>query len=154
MFASVGGLLIAGALGFWLPEILYYAAKRGELDRIVQTVLLPATLLATYFLIRYLRRHQAPGPSAAVFMLLGMWFGGAVAMTIGATFTGSGFRQPAVGIPLALLGTLIPIYAFLMSAYDGSMYALIVASILFVALHLTLERRNWIIPPRRRSESN
>ena len=70
-------------------------------------------------------------------------------MTIGATLLGAGLREDTVSTLLAvLLGTFIPIYAFIAATYDGSLYAMIFVSILMPLAHLIFERQNWIIPPK------
>jgi hypothetical protein len=82
-------------------------------------------------------------------MVLGVVFLGTLAMTIGATILGAGFREDQVSTLLAvLLGTAIPIYAFIAATYDGSLYALIFVSILMPLIHFAFERQNWIVPPK------
>ena len=144
------GLFGLGALSFWLPEIALYAWTRHELNRRLVTLLLPCTFLLVYLLVSILRPRRIPKPSAAIFMALGVIFLGTLAMTIGATILGAGFRGDAVSTLLAvLLGTAIPIYAFIGATYDGSLYALIFVSILMPLIHLVFERQNWIIPRKK-----
>lgn len=83
-------------------------------------------------------------------MVLGVIFLGTLAMAIGATIRGAGFLEHA-GSTLAgvLLGTAIPIYAFIAATYDGSLYALIFVSVLMPLLHLVFERQNWVIPRKK-----
>jgi hypothetical protein len=139
-----------GALAFWLPEIVLYAATKHELNRKLVTVLLPSTFLLAYLLVSVLRPRRIPKPSAAIFMVLGVVFLGTLAMTIGATIRGGGFwEHPGSTLLGALLGTAIPIYAYIAATYDGSLYALIFASILMPLVHLVFERQNWIIPPKK-----
>lgn len=141
------GLFLLGGLAFWLPEIVLYAWTRQELSRKLVTFLLPSTFLLVYLLVSILRPRRTPKPSAAIFTVLGVVFLGTLAMTIGATILGAGFREDPVSALLAvLLGTAIPIYAFIGATYDGSLYALIFVSILMPVLHLAFERHNWIIP--------
>jgi len=69
-------------------------------------------------------------------------------MAIGATVRGAGFLEhPGSTLLAVLLGTIIPIYAFVGATYDGSLYALVFISILMPVIHLVFERQNWIIPP-------
>lgn len=139
-----------GALAFWLPEIVLYAWTGQELNRKLVTFVLPSTLLLVYLLVSMLRPKRISKPSAAIFMVLGVVFLGTLAMTIGATILGAGFREDPVSTLLAvLLGTVIPIYAFIAATYDGSLYALIFVSILMPLTHLVFERQNWIIPPKK-----
>ena len=144
------GLFGLGALSFWPPEIALYAWTRHELNRKLVTLLLPCTFLLVYLLVSILRPRRIPKPSAAIFMALGVIFLGTLAMTIGATIPGAGFRGDAISTLLAvLLGAAIPIYAFIGATYDGSLYALIFVSILMPLIHLVFERQNWIIPRKK-----
>jgi len=62
---------------------------------------------------------------------------------------GAGFHQhPGTTLLGVLLGTLVPIYAFIAATYDGSLYALILVSLLMPVIHLVFERRHWIIRPK------
>jgi len=73
-------------------------------------------------------------------------------MAIGAAFLGAGFaHDPLSTLFGVLLGTLIPIYAFIAATYDGSLYALTGVTILMPLLHLLCERKSWIVPPRKTS---
>jgi Na+-translocating ferredoxin:NAD+ oxidoreductase RnfD subunit len=144
------GLFGLGALAFWLPEIVLYAWTRQELNRRLVTFLLPGTFLLVYLLVSIVRRKQVPKPSAAIFMVLGVVFLGMLAMTIGATLLGAGLRgHPGSTLLGVLLGTVVPIYAFIAATYDGSLYALIFVSILMPLVHLVFERQNWIVPPKK-----
>jgi len=101
-----------------------------------KALLLPCAFLLVYLLVSILRPKRMPKPSAAIFMALGVVFLGTLAMTIGATILGAGFRGDAVSTLLAvLLGTAIPIYAFIGATHDGSLYALIFVSILMPLIH-------------------
>jgi len=148
-------LFLIGALAFWLPEIVLYAWTRQALYGKLVTFLLPCSFLLTYLLVSILRPKQIPRPSGAAFMVMGTLFSGTLAMTIGATIRGAGFwGHPGSTLLGVLLGTVIPIYAFIAATYDGSLYALIFVSLLMPLIHLLFERQNWIIPPKRaKSES-
>jgi hypothetical protein len=139
-----------GALAFWLPEIGLYAWHRQELNGKLVTFLLPSALLFVYLLVSILRPKRIAKPSAAIFMVLGVVFLGTLAMTIGATIRGAGFwDHPGSTLLGVLLGTAVPIYAFIAATYDGSLYALVFVSILMPLIHLVFERQNWIIPPKK-----
>jgi hypothetical protein len=143
------GLFLLGALAFWLPEIILYACTRHALNVKLISFVLPSVFLFVYLLVSVLRPKQVAKPSAAIFMVLGVVFLGTLAMTIGATMQGAGFWQHPVSSLLGvLLGTAIPIYAFIAATYDGSLFALTFVSVLMPIVHLVFERRNWIIPPK------
>ncbi|MFZ0703122.1 MAG: hypothetical protein WAN10_18975 [Candidatus Acidiferrales bacterium] len=140
-------LFFLGALSFWGPEVILYAWEREELNWGIVTVTLPLCLIAAYAAIRIKRRAKVGVPSAAAFMLLGIWVLGPLAMITGATFLGSGLAHSPIHTALiALLLGFFPPYTFISATYDGSLFALIIASLLMVILHLALERKNWIVP--------
>jgi hypothetical protein len=144
------GLFLLGAVAFWLPELILYAWARHELNGKLVTFLLPSCLLVTYLLVSILRLKGIAKPSASIFMALGVLFLGTFAMALGATLRGAGFLEnPGSTLLGVLLGTLIPIYAFIAATYDGSLYALVSVSLLMPILHLVFERQNWIIPPKK-----
>ena len=143
------GMFGLGALAFWLPEIILYAWTRHGLSGKLLTFLLPSTFLLVYLVVLKFRSKRGVNPSAAVFMVLGVVFLGMLAMTVGATIQGAGFWEHPISALLGvLLGTLVPIYAFIAATYDGSLYALIFISVLMPLLHLVFERKNWIFPPK------
>jgi hypothetical protein len=143
-------LFCLGAIAFWLPEILLYAVEKHELSGRLVTFLLPCVLLVAYAAVLLIRQKRDSMPSAAIFMVLGVLFLGTLAMAIGATFLGAGFaHDPLSTFFGVLLGTLIPIYAFIGATYDGSLYALVGVTFLMPLLHLLFERRNWIVPRRK-----
>ena len=147
------GLFLLGAVAFWLPEIVWYAWTRQELNGKLATFLLPSGFLIVYLLISIFRAKRIVKPSAAIFMVLGVVFLGMLAMAIGATVRGAGFwEHPSSTLLAVLLGTVIPIYAFIAATYDGSLYALIFVSILMPVVHLIFERQNWITPPRKQAQ--
>jgi nucleoside recognition membrane protein YjiH len=143
------GLFLLGALSFWLPEIVLYAWTRRELNGKLITFLLPSIFLIVYLLVAMFRPRRTERPSAAIFMVLGVVLLGTLAMAIGATILGAGFLgHPGSTLLGVLLGTIIPIYAFIAATYNGSLYALVFVSILMPLIHLVFERQNWIIPPK------
>jgi ABC-type uncharacterized transport system permease subunit len=145
-------LFFFGAIAFWSPEIILYALEQRELDPRLITLLLPISFSVAYAIVAFSGRKRDSEPSAAIFMLLGVWFLGLLAMTIGATILGSGLRRDTLSAIFWLIfESLIPIYAFIAATYDGSLYALLTVTALAVVLHLLLERRRWIIPPRQAS---
>jgi hypothetical protein len=64
-------------------------------------------------------------------MLLGVWLSGGIFMMISATAGGGGFVGPngVAGTLLVLLLSLFPIYTCIMATYDGSLFALLAATL-------------------------
>ena len=149
--ASAKGLFFLGAISFWAPAVILYASTRHGLSGKLITFLLPSTFVLAYSLVSIFRTRQAPKPSAAIFMVLGVLFLATFAISIGATLRGAGFlEQPGSTLLGVLLGNAILIYGFIAATYDGILYALIVVSVLMPLVHFVFERQNWIIPPKKR----
>ena len=72
-------------------------------------------------------------------MLPGIWILGGICMAVGASFSGSGFADLGVrGAMLLIAISWVPIYTGMAATYDGSLFALLLASAgLFLA---------WILP--------
>jgi Na+-translocating ferredoxin:NAD+ oxidoreductase RnfD subunit len=147
---SAKKLFFLGAVAFWLPEIILELITKQLAGGKALIIILPTVFLAVYFVVLVSRPGQIAKPSAAIFMVLGVLFLGTLAITIGATILGGGFRtHPGSSVLGVLLGTVIPVYAFIGATYDGSLYALIFVSLVMPLMHLAFERKNWIIPPKR-----
>ena len=117
--------------------------------------------LVSGYLITFLCGKPGRRPSAAAYMLLGVWVLGLFAIGVGSTFLGAGFhKSPILSILGTLLLGLVPIYTFIGATYAGSLHALLIVSLIMPLLHLALERSNWIVPPagmkyfRRKKESS
>jgi hypothetical protein len=137
---SIVTLALLGGLAFWLPDVLLHSLALfsptfADLPLVfVSTVVLPAALFVAW---RSEKRSNL-NPSAALWMLLGVWFMGPLMMMLGFSFEpGSGFRQgslfAAVG-RLLLFTALFPVFTFTMSAYDASMGALGIGTVMMLAL--------------------
>jgi hypothetical protein len=107
-------------------------SKIGRPDVIVLSLLMPLTLLGCYALTR--RASKGVGERGRWPLMLGVWMLGGIFMAAGWCFSGGGFasfhgaRDVLVGIVLYSL----PPVVFMMSAYDGSLFALLIVS--FAAL--------------------
>lgn len=139
--------LIFGAVGFWLPDVLLNAFGATSIWRSTALPILG-------FLIAY-RIAMAIGPgvsfSRVAFMLLGVWLSASTAMMIGASFSGGGFATGFVDTLVVIVVGLLPPYMLMMSAYDGSVVALLVTTFLAIGLHCLIEPRHWILPPSLRA---
>lgn len=146
--------VLVGALAFRMPDLLSAVVRRTALVDAIRplpmTALLPAILVAVYFVARRYREAAEPAPSIAVLLGTGVWLLGPLSMTLTATFLGGGFSKgnSLESAGYVLLLTMFPPGTFTMSAYDGSLGALILMSILILVLHFSYERGHWLIPPR------
>lgn len=121
------------AFSFWMPDALWHAIRGSRFngrDAIGLTVLLPMTLLAAYILVKRSEPHEAI-KKVVWPLLVGVWFLGGPFMVIGAIFSGGGFAGPEGflrGVRMILL-PLVPIFTVDMAGYDGSLGALLIASL-------------------------
>ena len=123
---------VAGALSFWLPDLaihVHAARNFGSQQVWLITVLLPAIFLIAYVVARWFgAKWNFKWVGAA--MLLGVWLTGGLFTTLAATASGGGFVGTGVlGSLLIILLSVIPIVTYILAAYDGSLFALLVVTI-------------------------
>lgn len=111
------------------------------------------TLFLVYGTVFTLRRGSGIKPSAAIYMLCGVWFSGPVLMKISLMFYGQPFLDPDEPhqILWLLLFTAVPMYTFIMSTYYGSLLALLAATALMIGAHFWLELPNYVLPPSQKA---
>jgi hypothetical protein len=122
----------AGAISFWVPDVLIHADAGPNLDARHGwgiTVLAPAIFLVTYLVARrFGSKHQfnRVGPA----MLLGVWLAGGLFMTLAAILSRSEFLG-GTGIwrLVVIVISVIPVITFILAAYDGSLFALLVITV-------------------------
>src|ERR1700722_8355950 len=124
--------VIVAAIVFWLPDIILHAITKyrfgGWLELISLTLLLPLfaciTIAYTWKISGDIGKFLPAGLSG----VLGIWLFGPLLMMVSASFSGGGFATSG-GWQTALLGTgLFPMFTFMMSAYDGTLFAVLIAS--------------------------
>ena len=142
--------MLVGAVAFWTPNILL-SYRRGydfePRDQWLVLLLLPWALFAFYRALWRWGRVGTKLPSMAVYMLFGVWLTGSLALMAGATFSGGGFNLPVAEVLMTVVNGIFPPYTFMMAMHDGSLYALMAATLLMCLLHLKFERQHWIVPP-------
>lgn len=140
--------VLLGAVAFWLPDILLSAYRANSL--LLFTVVPTFGFLAVYHIAKDLRPSTSK-PSTAIFMMIGVWLLASTAMMISASFSKGGFAQGIVDtLGVVVLG-LIPPYTLIMTAYDGSLLALLITTCLAVGAHFLFELDHWIVPPSLRT---
>jgi hypothetical protein len=135
------------AMAFWLPDLVihwhYGATFDGDAVDVL-TLLLPISTVTTVFLLTLESRpwQLEKTRSPVIFSLAsvcGIWITGPLLMTISFTIGGAGFATP-YGWITATLGTLLwPIFCFSMSAYDGSLYALLLTTLMLPLIALIMQ---------------
>ena len=138
-----------GGFSFWAPDVVLHwlrGDRFSRLDVLVLSVLLPiiTVLVVTIVWKRCLdaENHLLDALSA----LLGIWLLGPLMMLVGAGISGGGFSQPDGFWHAVLKGTrFFPASTYMMSAYDGTLGALLLATLLLPflpALYSFIERRH------------
>lgn len=123
-------LAIAGALSFWLSDLAIHVAARLDSTPArwdpALVFLPPGTFLFTYLMARRVAARRG-FKRVGVAMLVGVWLASGTFIAITATATVRGFAHTSV---LDWLGTILlsifPIVMFYFSAWEGSLFALLV----------------------------
>ena len=133
-------LVCLGALSFWVPDILVHLLRGNSFDSLdvrIITFVLPLILLIACVAGAKIF-HMTIGASA-LRMLGGIWLFGGFLMTVSFTFSGGGFAKLGVLSSILLIAfSWVPIYTGMAATYDGSLFALLLAS---AGLFLV-----WILP--------
>jgi hypothetical protein len=138
---------VAGALSFWLPDVVIhiYAGARFDSQHVrVLTMLASATFLLAYLAARgFAAKSDFKWPGTAMF--LGVWLTGGLFVTLSATASGSGFAGPqrVLGSLLMIVSSLVPGVVYILAAYDGSFPALLAVTV--GALLLWGVRASWVL---------
>lgn len=129
-------LPLLGGLSFWLPDTVTHLIRNVQFDGrdiMVVTVLMPLCLCAGWVAASKIVRKSLA--SVAPQLLLGIWVTGGLLMSLGWMLS---TRSPLHSLAVSSVLGIIPIYTFMAAAYDGSLAALLLVSIvLFLA---------WILP--------
>lgn len=130
--------ILLAALLFWVPDVIVHLIKGrnfcGDDVRLI-TVLIPLVCIMGFIVYSKLHYRRFCNPAEAIAAIIGIWVMGPLATTIAATFSGGGFAASdiSLGKLLIIKGTLLfPIYTFIMSAYDGTLFALMIVTLAFL----------------------
>lgn len=125
-----------GSTAFWLPDLIVHAIAGSNFDKRqlwVVTAISPISLLVTYIILR--PRAELSGlRHVGVAMLCGVWLLGGVFMFAASSFAGSGFARLDSGSMLLLLCSFLPPVTCMMATYDGSLFALLGATLAAVVI--------------------
>ncbi len=127
-----------GAVSFWLPDTVCHAitdSKFNGTDVKLITVLMPLTLLAMYVFLKRKPENEAQR-NVGLPMMLGVWMLGGFFISVGGLL-GGGYAGRTDGFQSALDITvmgLVPPLTYILSAYDGSIFALLVATLVATAI--------------------
>jgi hypothetical protein len=133
-------LMAIGGVSFWIPDVLVHLVrgdKFGRWDVLFVSIALPLTFLAGY---RWAAKRfkDESGRSVVGALILGVWLFGGFFMVAG-SFAAGGFASSDgwQGAVILTLASVVPIFTYMMSAYDGSLMALLIVSVAALAIFLT-----------------
>jgi hypothetical protein len=149
---AIKGLACAllGGLVFWTPNVVVHwiiAYRFSGFVVIGLTVLLPATTILFFRTFLWPSSLQESRLSQAVIAVLGIWVTGPSMLTFSSSFCGGGLTQPDAW-RFFVFGTLLfPLFTLVMSAFDGTFFALLLTTVLLPVLANSRSRE-----PMRRCE--
>jgi hypothetical protein len=128
---------LLGGLVFWTPNVVVHWIIGYRFSGFVVlglTALLPATTILFFRTFLWPSLKQESRLSQALFAVLGIWITGPSMLTFSSSFCGGGLSQPDAW-RFFVFGTLLfPVFTFVMSAYDGTLFALLLAALLLPIL--------------------
>jgi hypothetical protein len=147
---NLGKYVIVAAIVFWFPDVILHSITKyrfgGWLELLSLTLLLP---LFTCIAVAYIWKNSGDIGKflpAGLSGVVGIWLFGPLLMMVSTSFSGGGFATPD-GWQTALLGTaLFPMFTFMMSAYDGTLFAVLIASAAMPLMSLVLKHQVPGIP--------
>jgi hypothetical protein len=109
------------------------------------TVLLPVTTILLFRALSWPPLNRRSRLSQALFAVLGIWIAGPSMLTFSSSFCGGGLTQPDAW-RFFVFGTLLfPVFTLVMSAYDGTFFALLLTTVLLPVLMNSRSKK--AVPP-------
>ena len=132
--------LVCGGVCFWMPTTIVEMVTRRELNPALGTFLPPAALLLAYLL--FVRRTLGLR-NAALWMLAGVSILGPLFMGAAWTALGAGFAtlHDRTGFAYLALGCLIPPITLVLAGYDGTLFGVLLATLLMPLAQWQMNRR-------------
>jgi hypothetical protein len=128
---------LLGAFVFWTPNIVVHWIIAYNFSGYVVmglTILLPAATILFFRAVSWPSLKQQSRLSQALFAVLGIWIAGPSMLTFSSSFCGGGLAQPDAW-RFFVFGTLLfPVFTLVMSAYDGTFFALLLTTVLLPVL--------------------
>jgi hypothetical protein len=114
--------ILVGAAAYWVPDILIQWIRPSHRVWIsLLTFFVPAVVFATWFLLSRLPAHSRFHAGLPLFMLLGIWMLGPLAIAIGNVPGGGKFFETEQLGGFFMLWAMFPVSTFIMSTYSGSL---------------------------------
>jgi hypothetical protein len=128
---------LLGGLVFWTPNVVVHwiiAYRFSGFVVIGLTVLLPVTTILFFRTFLWPSLLQERRLSQAGVAVLGIWITGPSMLTFSSSFCGGGLSQPEAW-RFFVFGTLLfPLFTLVMSAFDGTFFALLLTTVLLPVL--------------------
>jgi hypothetical protein len=128
---------LLGAFVFWAPNVVVHwiiAYRFSGFVVLGLTILLPLTTILFFRAFSWPTLRQQNRLSPALFAVLGIWIAGPSMLTFSSSFCGGGLSQPDAW-RFFVFGTLLfPLFTLVMSAYDGTFFALLLTTLLLPIL--------------------
>jgi hypothetical protein len=136
-------LLLLGSVSFWTPDVIVHSIAGHSFSVVhatILTFLLPVAFGCAYLLA--VRQYRDSAVPIFLPMVIGVWALGGLFMTVGTSFCGGGlaYLWSLEAWRDVLLGFLPP-FTFIMATYDGSLVALLFASLGVLLASYGLERK-------------
>jgi hypothetical protein len=129
--------ILLGGIVFWAPNIAVHwitGFRFSYPDAVGITFLLPAATYLFFRIIWWPLRKQEERLSPALFAVLGIWITGPSMLTFSASFCGGGLTQPDAWHFFVFGTMLFPLFTFVMATYDGTLFALLLVTLLLPIL--------------------
>ncbi len=140
----------AGGAAFWLPDAAIFVAmdtSDSQWRWILMTIACPLVAVTFHRWTWRRRSDKRGGPSAALFQLVGIWMVAPWFMVLASWMAPGRSNVLTLGeLKFLLMTTFLPIFTVPASAMQGSLYGLVIISLILPALHLGNENDRWLIP--------
>ena len=127
------GWALSGALLFWIPDILIHGLTGEKFDNIwLVTFVSPILSLLGYIWLAFRFPGELTGLQPGL-TLLGIWCAGGIGTMLASSFAGGGFagaNQWLGAAGISLMTIVFPPLTFILATYDGTLFALLVISLL------------------------
>jgi hypothetical protein len=125
--------MLIGACAYWLPDIaIQWSLYDTRIWIVLLTFLIPIIVTIIYSLLFRKETHAHRPLGLPLFMLLGIWLLGPLAIAIGVQPHGGTFLSSGNMIEFLKMAAYWPASTFMMSTYSGSLGGLLITTIILI----------------------
>lgn len=129
--------LLFGAASYWIPDIvIQWIQPPHKVWISLLTFLVPSLVIGAWYVLSKSQRFSGHRVGLPLFMLIGIWMFGPLAIAIGGIPNGGSFLHAENLINFMTLWAMFPITTFMMSTYSGSLGGFVVATVVLVAISI------------------